>query len=294
MNYNRKTFIKTTALATAGILTSDILKAAEWKRKQKFGIQLYTVRIDAKKDIVSTIQYVARAGYSQLETYGFDGKHFFGKTPKEFKQLLDDNNMVSPSGHYGSGGVLFDGKMDYWKTCLDAAAELGSKFVIVPYIEEKYRTEESYKKAFESINVMAELTKKAGMKLAYHNHEFEFKQMANGKTVFENLLLNTDASMMDMEMDLYWVVYGGSNPVEWINKYPGRFSMWHIKDMTTEDGKRKSTQVGDGTIDFASVFALRKKAGLQYGYVEQEEYSMPEEECIKKSIAYLKKKKWGN
>ena len=133
------------------------------------------------------------------------------------------------------------------------------------------------------------------MKLAYHNHDFEFKKVDEGKQFLELLLTQTDPGMVDFEFDLYWVVFAGEKPIDWFKKYPGRFTMWHVKDMTTNSkGDKESTQVGDGTIDFAPIFAEKKLSGLKYAFVEQEAYTMPEEQSIKKSIEFLKKKKWGN
>jgi sugar phosphate isomerase/epimerase len=119
--------------------------------------------------------------------------------------------------------------------------------------------------------------------------------MEDGTTYYEYMLSKTDPALIDFEMDIYWVFYAGHNPIDWFKKYPGRFTMWHVKDMTTnKEGKKESTQVGDGVIDFTTIYANRKLSGLKYGFVEQEAYTMPEEQCIKKSIQYMKKKNWGN
>lgn len=297
MSYNRKQFLKTSAALAAGLCMSDLPLTgfAAPVGTKKYGIQLYTVRNDVTKNLASTIEYVAKAGYNQLELYGFDGKTFFGKSPKEFKAMLAANHLTAPSGHYGMPDAVAEGNTDEWKAIVEAAAIMGNKYVTIPYTNDKYRNGDGFKKYVEAINKVAELTKKGGMKLAYHNHNFEFNKVDGGKQFLEILLSQTDASMVDFELDLYWVVYAGENPVEWFKKHPGRFAMWHVKDLTTNaKGEKESTQVGDGTIDFTSIFAQKKLAGLKYAFVEQEAYTMPEEQCIKKSIAYLKKKKWGN
>lgn len=299
MNYNRKDFLKTTAAITAGftitglpLLSSAVNGPTKTKR---YGMQLYTVRNDISKNLAGTLQYVAKAGYSQIELFGFNGKTFFGKTPKEFKGMFDENKLTAPSGHYSLHPTAYDGKTDEWKLSIEAAVTMGNKYMVIPWLDDKHRSTEDFKKLAGIINIYAELTKAAGMKLAYHNHDFEFGKMDDGKTYYEFLLTQTDPKMVHFEMDLYWVIYAGHNPVDWFEKYPGRFTMWHVKDMTTnKKGEKESTQVGDGTIDFASLFAQRKLSGLKYAFMEQEAYTMPEEQCIKRSIEYMKKKKWGN
>lgn len=299
MSYNRRDFLKTSAAISAGVSLSGLpfiscstdIAAAE----KKYGLQLYTVRNDVAKNLAATLAYVAKAGYSQIELYGFDGNGFFGKSPKEFKAMFDELKLTSPSGHYNFGPVLSSGNLDFWKKVLEAANIMGNTYATVPWLDASRRGAEMLPKLVELVNKAAELTKAAGLKLAYHNHDFEFKKLDNGKSFLQTLLDGTDPSMVDFELDIYWSSFMNEDAVEWFNKYPGRFTMWHVKDLTTNDkGQKESTQVGDGTIDFSRIFEHKKHAGLKYAFVEQDAYKMPEEECIKKSIAYMKKKNWGN
>jgi sugar phosphate isomerase/epimerase len=299
-NYNRKEFLKTVSALTAGIAMSDTLVACNDNTtavKENYGIQVYTVREDIKKNPEAALAYVAKAGYTQAELYGFDDvKTFWGlRTPKQVKKILDDNVMVSPSCHYHLKGFMYEGKIDEWKAAVEASAILGNEYMIVPWVEKEYRSGEYYKKLVDLLGKASELTRAAGMKFAYHNHDFEFEKDADGNMFEETLLKTFTQEQMEFELDLYWVVYAGHNPVDWFKKYPGRFTMWHVKDLTTnKEGIKESTQVGDGVVDFTSIYAQRKLSGLKYGYVEQEAYTMPEEECIKRSIEYMKKKKWYN
>lgn len=299
MAYNRRSFLKTSAAATAGISLAGLpLISCATKQladTKKYGLQLYTVRNDVAKNLTGTLDYVAKAGYSQIELYGFDGKTFFGKSPKEFKTMLDAVKLTSPSGHYNFGPVLTEGNLDFWKKVLEAANIMGNEYATIPWLDANQRGADTLPKLVELVNKAAELTKAAGMKLAYHNHDFEFKKLDNGKSFLQTLLEGTDPSMVDFELDIYWSSFMNEDAVEWFNKYPGRFTMWHVKDLTVnKEGKKESTQVGDGTINFSKIFEHKKVAGLKYAFVEQEAYTMPEEECIKKSIAYMKKKNWGN
>lgn len=296
MSYNRRDFLKITGAATAALTLPPFAESfAAGSIKKQIGIQLYTVRNDVKKDLEGTLKYVAKAGYNQLELYGFDGKTFFGKTPKEMKALIDANKLTAPSGHYYLPAVMYENNMDLWKQCVEAGVTMGHKYMVLPWVDEAHRNADYFKQLADTINTAAELTKKAGMKLAYHNHDFEFQKGDDGKTFYEHLLDGTDKHLVDFEMDLYWVVYAGYKPIDWFKKYPGRFAMWHVKDLTiNKEGKKESTQVGDGTIDFKAIYAQRSLAGLKYGFMEQEAYTMPEEECIKRSIAYMKKNNFYN
>ena len=299
MSYNRRNFLKTSAAITAGVSLSGLpllscgIDVAGTEKK--YGLQLYTVRNDVAKNLAGTLEYVAKAGYSQIELYGFDGKSFFGKSPAELKAMFDGLKLTSPSGHYNFGPVLTGGNLDFWKKVLEAANIMGNKYATIPWLDATQRGADMLPKLVELVNKAAELTKAAGLKLAYHNHDFEFKKLDNGKTFLQTLLEGTDPSMVDFELDIYWSSFMKEDAVEWFNKYPGRFTMCHVKDLTTNDkGQKESTQVGDGTIDFSRIFEHKKHAGLKYAFVEQEAYKIPEEECIKKSIAYMKKKNWGN
>jgi sugar phosphate isomerase/epimerase len=190
---------------------------------------------------------------------------------------------------------MYEGKIDVWKKAVETSSIIGNKYMVIPFVEKPFRTGEYYKKLVDLIGQASELTHAAGMKLAYHNHEFEFDKDSEGKTFLESLLETFKQEQLEFELDLYWVVYAGHNPQDWFKKYPGRFTMWHVKDLwVNKEGKKESTQVGDGTIDYKSIFAQRKLAGLKYAFMEQEAYTMPEEECIKRSIAYMKKNSFYN
>ena len=192
MSYNRRSFLKTSAAATAGLSLAGLPLssfAGELStHKLQYGIQLYTVRNDVAKNLASTLQYLAKAGYSQIELYGFDGKGFFGKSPKELRAMFDDLKLTAPSGHYNFGPVLTDGKLDFWQKSIEAANIMGSKYVTIPWLDSNQRGADTVPKLVELVNKAAELTKAAGLKLAYHNHDFEFIKPANGKSMIQTLL----------------------------------------------------------------------------------------------------------
>ncbi len=286
----RRNFIKQSGLITAGVM----INPADLLKKQKsVGIQLYSVRDEIFKDPKGVLQKIATAGYNEVEMFGLDAitNKFYGLTVKEFAQLLKNNNLKSPSGHYMPDKFLFEnGNGDDVKNFCDVCHTLGNKYFIIPWMsEEKRKNIDQYKVLAERINKAGELCKTTGIQLAYHNHDFEFADM-NGEQGYNILLNNTDKDLVKMEMDLYWVVRAGYNPVELFKKHPGRFHLWHVKDMNKAD-KTKNTEVGNGTVDFKTIFANAKLSGVKHYMVEQENSYEPDIfTSIKTSCSYTKTK----
>ena len=285
----RRNFIKQSGLLTAGLMMdpSDLLK-----KQKNVGIQLYSVRDEIFKDPKSVIKKIAAAGYSEVEMFGLSAENkFYGLTVKEFAQLLKDNKLKSPSGHYMPEKFLFEnGKGDDVKNFCEVGNALGNKYIIIPWMkEERRKTIDQYKALAERINKAGEICKNANLQLAYHNHDFEFADM-NGQNGYDVLLNNTDKDLVKMEMDLYWVVRAGYDPVELFKKHPGRFHLWHVKDMDKKD-KTKNTEVGNGSVNFKTIFANAKLAGVKYYMVEQENNYTPDIfTSIKTSCTFTKNK----
>ncbi len=289
MNNNRRTFIKQSGLITAALFVnpSELLK-----KQKKVGIQLYTLREAIAKDPLNVIKEVAAAGYKEVEMFGLGADNkFFGLTVKEFAAALKVNALKSPSGHYMPEKFLFEnGNGDDVKNICDAANELGNKYVIIPWLSPEQRKNiEQYKALAGRINKAGEMCKEAGLQLAYHNHDFEFDNM-NGETGYDVLLNNTDKNLVKFELDLYWVVKAGHNPVDVFKKQPGRFHLWHVKDMLKTDNT-KNTEVGNGSVDFKTIFANAKLSGVKHYMVEQENTYAPDFfGSIKTSCNYVKTK----
>ncbi len=284
---NRRTFIKQSGVLTAGLL----INPAELLKKQKnVGIQLYTLRELVVKDPKGVIENIAAAGYKEVEMFGLSAENkFFGLTPAEFSQLLKDNGLKSPSGHYTPEKFLFEnGNGDDVKNICNACNALGNKYFIIPWLSaEKRKDIEQYKVLADRINKAAAICKEHGLQMAYHNHDFEFADM-NGQYGYDVLLNNTDKDLVKFEMDLYWVVRAGYNPVDFFKKQPGRFQLWHVKDMSKED-KTKNTEVGNGSVDFKSIFANAKLSGVKHYLMEQENNYKPDfYGSIKTSCNYIK------
>jgi len=282
----RRKFLAQTGLVGAGLLLSNQIFA---KPKYKVGLQLYSLRDEIGTDIKSVIAKTAKAGYQELETYGFDPKKgFFGLSPKEFKQTLSANGMRTPSGHYGIDPYLGTGNEDVLKAYIDVAKTVGQEYLTIPYLGEDIRKSvDDFKNLAEKMNKAAELCKKSGLKLAYHNHDFEFKPI-DGTMLFDVLLKETDPKLVNFEMDIYWIIRAGQDPIKMIKAHPGRFSMWHIKDMDKKNHEL-NTEVGSGSIDFKKIFALSKVSGLKHIFMEQENFThINPYKSITQSASYIK------
>jgi sugar phosphate isomerase/epimerase len=285
----RRKFIKDTGLLAASFALAPALSHAFAPAQRPVGIQLYSLREIIGKDVKGVIEKVAKAGFKEVETYGYAPQgSFWGLNPKEFKALLDANGLKSPSGHFSFENYISTGNLDDIKAYIDASNVLGAKYVVAPWLGENLRkTADDYKRTAERLNVAGELCIKSGLKVAYHNHGFEFDKFGD-KTGFDILLTGTDPNLVDYELDLYWAVFAGNDPVELFKKYPRRFKMWHVKDMDKAK-KNWNTEIGNGSIDFKPIFAKASLSGVKHIYLEQETNYKPDHiGSIKTSIDFIK------
>ena len=289
----RREFVKSAALLSAGVLASPALLAAP---SQYIGLQLYTVRDAMQQDPAGTLAKVAALGYNSVEGATYTGSQkFYGMNPAEFAKTLKQNGIVMASSHYVLGQQLYEGQpiqgtlLHGWDKAVDDAAAMGAKYMVCAYLFDSERGGiDHYKQIAGQLNTAAERCKKAGIQLCYHNHDFEFAPQ-NGVMPYEVLLSQTDKNLVKMELDLYWAVRAGHDPLALFRKHPGRFPLWHVKDMDKTEN-RGFTEVGNGSIDFKKIFAQRKAAGLQYFYVEQDTTPGSPFDSIKQSISYIKHK----
>jgi sugar phosphate isomerase/epimerase len=270
----RSEFLRQSAILSAGILA---MPEMAFGKNQKIGLQLYTLRDVIAKDVPGVFSQISKAGYDELEMFGLSADNtFFGQSVKKIAELLKQNNLTSPSGHYMPEKFLFNnGNGDDVKNLCDVANELGNAYLIIPWMsEEKRNSIDKYKALAERLNKTGEICKKANLQLAYHNHDFEFADF-NGEHGYDVLLNKTDSNLVKMEMDLYWVVRAGYDPIALFNTNPGRFHLWHVKDMNKND-KTQNTEVCNGSLDFKAIFAASKLAGVKHYIVEQENNYMPD------------------
>jgi sugar phosphate isomerase/epimerase len=281
----RRNFIINTSLAAATVLALPSL--AFTMDKKELGLQLYTLRDELPNDVKSTLEKVAKAGYKTVETYGFSIKdQFWGLSPIELKKILDANHLKAPSGHYNLGSFLYDGNLEEVKAAIEAAQILKNEYLTVPWVDEPFRND--FHKIAVRLNEAGKMCAAAGLKLAYHNHDFEF-QKHNGITGYEILLKETDRNLVSFELDLYWVVRSGNDPIKLFKENPGRFKLWHVKDMDKVN-PALNTEIGSGSIDFKTIFKEVKQSGMKYFFVEQENNYKPNAfEAIKTSCDFILK-----
>jgi len=293
MNYNEKISRKSFMKASAFMLAAPMLSKLDFASKapSKIGLQLYTLRTDLSKDLEGTLKKVAAIGYKEVELFGYNDGKFFGKTPKEFKSILDGLGLDPVSGHYGAGVQMKDQKgtlSNDWQRAVDDAASIGQKYVNCAYLTDGERKSiDDYKKYVDLFNKSGEVAKKAGLQFGYHNHDFEFKKM-DGQLPYD-IIASTDPDLVKLELDLYWIVKAGLDPVDLFKKYPGRFPLWHVKDM--DKGDQSFAEVGTGSIDFKKIFDARKIAGMTHFFVEQDVAKIPALEAIDISFKNVTKMK---
>jgi len=289
MNYKRRDFLRLSSnlalgLAIAPAACKLMSKEEEAKTLSKFGLQLYTLRDDLPKDPKGILQQVASFGYKQIEGYEGAQGLFWGMSNTDFKKYMDDLGMEFISSHC-------DINKDFEQKAAEAAA-IGMKYLICPY-KGPQKSLDDYRKIADEFNAKGEICKKNGIRFAYHNHDYTFKQQ-EGQFPQDVLMKGTDPALVDFEMDIYWVVTAGQDPEEWLKRYKDRFRACHVKDRTKNATEAAdSCTLGVGSIDFAKILKTAKKTGMQYYIVEQEKYAGTTPlEATKDDAEYMKKLKF--
>ena len=289
-NMTRQQFLKLGALATSAALLPKLDALAA--KPKTVGLQLYTLRDAMAKDPDGTLKRVADIGYKQVESFGYSDGKFFGKTPKDYLAKLNELGLKAPSGHYTTGKVV-KGKgtlTDGWERAVEDAAAIGQKYMVCAFLFPPERTKlDDYKQFAELFNKSAEVCRAGGIQFAYHNHDFEFQSL-DGQVPYDLLLKETDPKLVKMELDLYWASFAKQDPVALFKKHPGRFPLWHVKDMA-KTPEREFAEVGTGSIDFQRIFDARKTAGLTNYFVEQDICKRPPLEAIAISYKNVQKLK---
>ncbi len=279
MIIKRREFIRNTGLAAAGIAIIPGCGQATQKDspqeiaevKTDIGLQLYTVRSEVDKDLVSTLTKVSDIGYRYLELYGYGDGKYFGLPVNEFKQVAQDAGLEVRSSHHGTGIIINNSQgslTNGWEKAAEDAASLGQEYMACAWLHPDERSTEHYQRLPEILNQAGQICKDAGIQFCYHNHEFEFIEQ-DGMVPMYHILDNTDPDLVKMELDLFWTKHASIDPIEFFNKYPGRTPLWHVKDMNNLEEK-KFAEVGTGIIDFDLIFQNADKSGMKYFFVEQD------------------------
>lgn len=273
---NRRSFLQRTGAVVAGGLAWSRLGHAAVARPDmsNIGVQLYTLRSILSDDFSGTLERVAGVGYENLEFAGY-----YDHRPAEIRRILDDLGLKARSGHFGLNDFREDADAVF-----EGAATLGMDYAVVPSLPSEMRADlDAYKTVAETFNQLGETAKAAGLQFGYHNHSFEFEEM-DGRLPYDVLLDETDADLVAMELDLAWIVHAGYDPLAYFERYPGRFHLWHVKDLTDED---ELANVGSGRIDFPAIFDRAELSGLRYGIVENDRPGDDPIGAIAASYAYL-------
>lgn len=276
---DRRAFLAALAGAGGGAALGPRGLAAAWRNAptgaplQPLGLQLYTVRTLLADDVPGTLAAVAEIGYREVETAGLHGV-----PAARFRALLDDHGLRAVSAHVG-----LDVLQDDPARALDEAATLGQRWLTVPWLAEGDRTPDGYRRVAEALNRAGEAAASVGCRVAYHNHDFEFAPLDGGVTGWALLVSETDAALVDLQMDLFWAVHAGADPVAWFQAHPGRFPMVHAKDRTASGDM---VDVGSGAMDFRALLGAGRAAGLRHILVEHDRPAHPLE-SIRNSYATL-------
>ncbi|MFT5752380.1 MAG: sugar phosphate isomerase/epimerase [Flavobacteriales bacterium] len=290
---HRRTFIQTAGLASAATLLPISCFSGAGNHTFKMGYQLYSVRDAMAKDPLATLKALKVMGYQDFEAYGFNAEEgtFYGYKAAAFNEILKDLEVTMTSGHYGFAPFLEKSEDDlkrFVDQCIQGAKAVNSAYITWPWIAPEQRTMDTFKLMAGKLNLIGEQVTDAGLGFAYHNHGFEFEEH-NGQTGFDIILSETDASLVKLQMDMYWVMHSAKKtPKELINDQPGRYVMWHIKDM--DKITRDYSELGNGSIDYTQILPDPVTSGLEYFYIEQggnfEQSSM---QSAARSADYFKK-----
>jgi sugar phosphate isomerase/epimerase len=278
----RRNFLELSAAGLGTLALSDLAFAAV--KPFPVGVQLYTVREQAEKDLNAVLAHISMIGYKEVETYW----NVYTHPAKKLQSMIVDNGMSVPSGHFDYDGL--ESKLDY-------AKELGVQYVVCPMLpKDMWTSADGFKKAAAQFNKWGEQVQKMGMQFGFHNHNYEFQKFGN-TTGFDILTQSTDAKLVCLEMDCYWITQAGQDPVAMLKKFGSRIQLLHLKDRqpgfpTTQmlgPDAEHITEVGSGTIDWKAVIETGQQTGVKHFFVERDNGSTPPFESLRISYNYLSK-----
>jgi sugar phosphate isomerase/epimerase len=240
-----------------------------------WGVQLYTVRDRMAEDVPGTLRAVAEMGYGEVEFAGL-----FGTSPRDMRAMLDDLGLRAASSHHGIDEIRGD-----WESVLDGAETLGQSQVVLPSLPREARTAEGLRALAEEMNRAGEAARARGLAFGFHNHDFEVTPLESVDVRPLNILLAaTDEELVSFQLDLFWAVHGGTDPLDWFRGSPGRFRSVHVKDRTASG---EMVAVGQGVLDFARLLTVGEEVGgVRHAFVE---HDRPGDSLasIRTSIAHL-------
>ena len=281
MNTTRRDFLKQSVLVSALVSTGILPSCSNGVHKiRELGLIGGVIRDEIEKDYEATLRKVAGIGYKYYE-FG----NYLGPSPEQFKSFLKDIGLVPLAGGTSMAQMI---REDELKKAIESALALDKKYLVCywPWLDGGENKElDDFKVASERLNKIGETCNEMGIRFAFHNHDKEFVPVEGYRWGYEVILRETDPERVSMQLDLYWILKGGGDPLVLFEEYPGRYELFHVKDM--EDSQEKLyTCPGYGTIDFKSIFAKSKQAGVKYYIVEIDRHPEPMK-CIEDSYNYL-------
>jgi sugar phosphate isomerase/epimerase len=243
--------------ALARFAGSRVTSHEPGEKLSRIGVQLYTVREAMRQNVERAIEQVAHIGFKEVEFAGY-----FGRTPKDVRALLDANGLTAPSAHSADMTAI----RNRFAQVLDDASVIGHKYVVCASLPRSEMTADGYKRVAAEFNRAGETASKQGIKVAFHNHDGDHAPLGSTNG-FDILLEESDPRYVSMQMDLFWTVKAGKDPLTYFAKYPGRFYSVHVKDMAPGGAM---VDVGAGAMPFARYFAQSKQAGIQHYFVEHD------------------------
>lgn len=244
---------------------------------ENLGLQLYSVKEAAEKDLLGVLEKIAKMGYKGAQFAGF-----FSHSAKDVKQKMDEVGLKAAGAH-----VQIDDFKDNLEATLAYHQEIDNKLLICPYLPEEMRTtEDDYKRTAELFNQIGEKVTDAGFYFGYHNHAFEF-DLFNGKTGFDILYESTDPKLVKMELDCFWAVHAGHTPEKIMKHYADRLVSLHLKDLMIENGEPVSTEIGNGVINMQELIEQGTAHSVDWFIVEQENFKQDPLESVKQNAKYI-------
>jgi sugar phosphate isomerase/epimerase len=271
---SRRDFLKSASVGAISLPSFAKSAVSRTAAPQALGLQLYTVRDWMQRDMEFTLKTVYGVGYREVEFAGL-----FDKKPDKVKYWLDKIGLEAPSSH-----VSYERLKAGIQAVADEAQTLGNTYVVCPDVDSRLRLDaDAWKRVAADFNRIGEQLQRLGLRFAYHNHDFEFRPLPGGEIGYDILVNETDQRYVKLQLDLFWISKAGKDPLTYFAKFPGRFPMVHVKDMT---GRGAMVDVGKGVIDWGRIFAKRREAGIEHFYVEHDEPASPFDD-IKISYDYL-------
>jgi sugar phosphate isomerase/epimerase len=270
-------------------LAANTADAEGSKKKNRIGIQLYSIREDLPKDFRGSLQKLADMGYSHVEAYGYDGDTFLGKTFKETSVIVKDMGMKLTSTHCGTGPLPADTQSkewDYWRKTAVAMKEAGGNFLAQPWLPAA-STIDDLKRSAEQFNKVGEICKKNGLKFGFHNHDAEFKKI-DGQIIEDFIIQNTEPGLVFFQIDLGHAINGGADILAYMSKYPKRFLSWHASDFKRGKGY---VELGEGDVPWDGLFKIAKSYGVEDLTMEHESGNDIFASC-KRNFDFLAKYPW--